>query len=62
MMDIINGFDNATAIMGGGSQQLPAGVYVGKVVNVKLKKKGMLINFSITVWKYRFSVTVSLGS
>ena len=23
MMDMINGFDNATAIMGGGSQQLP---------------------------------------
>ena len=38
MMDMINGFDNATAIMGGGSQQLPAGVYVGKVVNVKLGK------------------------
>ena len=36
MMDMINGFDNATAIMGGGNQQLPAGVYVGKVVNVKL--------------------------
>ena len=30
--------------------------------NVKLNKKGMLINFSITVWKYRFSVTVSLGN
>ena len=30
--------------------------------NVKLKKKGMLINLSITVWKYRFSVTVSLAS
>ena len=30
--------------------------------NVKRNKKGMLINFSITVWKYRFSVTVSLGN
>ena len=31
--------------------------------NVKRnKKKGMFINFSITVWKYRFSVTVSLGN
>ncbi len=38
MMDMINGFDNAQAIMGGGSQQLPAGVYVGKIVNVKLDK------------------------
>lgn len=38
MMDMINGFNDAQAIMGGGSQQLPAGVYVGKVVNVKLGK------------------------
>ena len=30
--------------------------------NVKRNKKGMFINFSITVWKYRFSVTVSLGN
>lgn len=38
MMDMINGFDNATAIMGGSSSQLPAGVYVGKIVSVKLGK------------------------
>lgn len=36
MMDMINGFNEAQAIMGGGNRQLPAGVYVGKVINVKL--------------------------
>ena len=35
-MDKIKGFEGVNAILGGGSNQLPAGVYVGKIVNVHL--------------------------